>query len=104
MEPTSDDVLSLVSRLPLNISGLGLGIAARHGHVPDEAGELPVGQWLASIGLSLSGLQKLVDQLVNDGAVVEVRGGQLWDLELPTAGTKAGGRYYLAPVNARKPG
>jgi hypothetical protein len=104
VEPTSDDVLSLVSRLPLSISGLGLGIAARHGHDPAEAEGQPVGQWLAAAGISLSGLQRLVDQLVNDGAVVEVRGGQLWDLELPTAGTKAGGRYYLAPSDARKPG
>jgi hypothetical protein len=100
VEPTSDDVLALVSRLPLGIAALGVKIAARHGHVRADDDPQPIGQWLADAGLSLSKLQKLVDQLVNDGAVVEVRGGQLWAMELPTSGTKAGGRYYLAPADA----
>lgn len=96
--PTTDDVLALVSRLPLSISALGLKIAARHGHDPADAEGQPVGQWLASTGLSLSALQSMVDDLVNTGAVIEVRGGQLWEMQLPTAGTKRGSRYYLSPA------
>ena len=33
---------------------------------------------------------------MTDGLVVEVRGKDLWDRGLPTGGTKAMGRYYLA--------
>ena len=37
-----------------------------------------------------------MDELVTDGLVVEVRGKDRWDRGLPTGGTKAMGRYYLA--------
>lgn len=98
MDPTPADVLAVVSRTPRSIGAVGVSIAAAHGHDPEAAAGHPVGQWLATAGLSLSALQKLVDQLVTEGRVVEVRGRELWDLELPTEGTKATGRYYLSPA------
>jgi hypothetical protein len=96
MDPTPQDVLTVVSRQPRSIGDVGLAIAAAHGHDPATAAGQPVGQWLAALGLSLSAVQKVVDMLVRAGEVVEVRGAQLWDLELPTEGTKAQGRYYLS--------
>jgi hypothetical protein len=98
MEATRDDVLAVVSRLPLSIGDVGIAVAGRQGHDPAAAQGQPVGQWLAGVGLSLSALQKLVDAMVRGGDLVEVRGAQLWDLELRTAGTRARGRYYLAPA------
>lgn len=76
---------------------LGIALAALHGHDAAGAAQEPVGQWLASVGLSLSALQRVVDGLVRDGLVAEVRGRGLWELGLPTSGTKAQGRYYLSP-------
>ncbi|MCW2499273.1 MAG: hypothetical protein JWN87_949 [Frankiales bacterium] len=96
MDPTPQDVLAVVSRQPRSIGDVGLAIAAAYGHDPATAEGQPVGQWLAALGLSLSAVQKVVDQLVRDGQVVEVKGAQLWALELPTEGTKAQGRYYLS--------
>ena len=96
MEPTPADVLGVITGLPTGIGELGLTVAALHGSEPTGS-ELPVGQRLASVGLSLSALQKVIDQLVRDGQVREVRGRELWDLGLPTQGTKATGRYYLRP-------
>jgi hypothetical protein len=94
----ADEVLACVSRTPQSIGDLGLAVASLRGHDPAGAAGEPVGQWLASVGLSLSALQKVVDGLVADERVVEVRGRELWDLQLPTAGTKAQGRYYLSPA------
>jgi hypothetical protein len=95
VELATDDVLAVLGDLPLGIGPLGLEVVRRAGgELGDEAA--PVGQRLAAAGLSLSALQRLVDELVRDGLVEEVRGGDLWDRELPTAGTKARGRYYLA--------
>ena len=96
MDPTAEHVLAAVSGVPTGIGELGLAVAALHG-LEAEGGGQPVGQRLASVGLSLSALQKVIDELVRDGQVREVRGRDLWDLGLPTQGTKAMGRYYLRP-------
>ena len=95
MDPTREHVLGVVGGRPSSIGDLGLALASAAGvdTGPDGA---PVGQRLAAAGLSLSGLQRLVDELVTAGLVVEVRGKDLWDRGLPTGGTKAMGRYYLA--------
>ena len=98
MNVTPDDLLPVLSRTPQSVGDLGVAIAATQGHDPAAVAGHPVGQWLAAAGLSLSALQKLVDQLVREGLVVEVKGRELWDLDLPTEGTKAMGRYYLLPV------
>lgn len=95
MEVTPDDVLAVVSDVPQTVGALGEALIARTGGVPGDAGA-PVGQRLASAGLSLSALQATVDAMVSAGAVEQVRGKDLWDRGLPTAGTKAMGRYYLA--------
>lgn len=94
MEPTDDDVLALLGGTPLSVGGLGLALVQRCG---GELGadDAPVGQRLAAAGLSLSALQRTVDRLVGDGVVTELRGKDLWERGLPTAGTKAMGRYYL---------
>lgn len=81
----------------MSVGDLGVAVAAARGHDRPATAQEPVGQWLASTGLSLSGLQQMLDGLVRDGLAVEVRGRELWNLELPTAGTKAMGRYYLSP-------
>ena len=95
MDPTREHVLGVVGRSPSSIGDLGLALASAEGVDTGPHGA-PVGQRLAVAGLSLSGLQRLVDELVSDGLVVEVRGKDLWDRGLPTGGTKAMGRYYLA--------
>ena len=97
MEPTAADVLGVVDVSPRTVGDLGIEIAVVHGADRASAQDQPVGQWLAGQGLSLSGLQKVVDGLVHERQVVQVRGRQLWDLALPTEGTKANGRYYLRP-------
>lgn len=98
-------VLAVVGAEPMSIGDIGLAVLRHAGEqVEDSAGELAggdeapvgVGQRLAAAGLSLSALQRLVDQLVAEQVVQEVRGRELWDRGLPTAGTKATGRYYLA--------
>jgi hypothetical protein len=96
VELATDDVLAVLGDLPLGIGPLGLEVVRRAGGELGDDEAAPVGQRLAVAGLSLSALQRLVDELVRDGLVEEVRGGDLWDRELPTAGTKARGRYYLA--------
>lgn len=95
MEVSRDDVLAVVGTTPLSVGALGLAVLERAGGAPGDQ-QAPVGQRLASAGLNLSALQKLVDGLVADQLVVEVRGKDLWDRGLPTAGTKAMGRYYLS--------
>ncbi len=98
MELTGEDVLGVVSRDPLNIGALGVAILSARGVDVATAWDQPVGAFLAAQGVSLSGLQKTVDRLVNDALVEEVRGAQLRDLGLPTLGTKSGGRYFLRPL------
>ena len=95
MEPTREHVLGVVGRSPSSIGDLGLALASAEGVDTGPHGA-PVGQRLAVAGLSLSGLQRRVDELVGDGLVVEVLGKDLWDRGLPTGGTRAMGRYYLA--------
>ncbi len=97
--PTADEVEALVSAEPRSIADLGVAVLAARGTPMAVEGSQPVGHLLAAAGMSLSALQKVVDGLVNGGRVVEVRGRQLWDLGLPTEGTKSGGRYYLRPVS-----
>lgn len=96
MEPVAADVLAVVSRTPRSVGDLGVEIAVAHGADRSSAEGEPVGQWLAAHGLSLSALQKLVDGLVHERRVAQVRGRDLWGLGLPTAGTRAHGRYYLS--------
>jgi len=95
---TVDQVVAAVSRTPQSIADLGVVVAVSVGApaLRDE-GE-PVGQWLAAAGISLSAVQTLVDDLVTEGRVQQVRGRDLWDLGLPTTGTKAQSRYYLSPA------
>lgn len=100
MQPDRGDVLAVVGTAPMSVGDVGLAVL-RHAGVPTEptdGDDAPagVGQRLAAAGLSLSALQRLVDALVTEQAVQEVRGRELWDRGLPTAGTKATGRYYLA--------
>ena len=95
--PTREDVLAVVEVRPepLTVGDIGLEVAHRHGRDLAGAQETPVGQRLADVGLSLSGLQKVVDALVTEELVVEVRGRNLYANGLPTAGTKAARRYFL---------
>jgi hypothetical protein len=95
--PTREDVLAVVELRPepLTVGDIGLEIARSHGHDLAGAQDAPVGQRLADAGLSLSGVQKLVDGLVTEELVVEVRGRNLYASGLPTVGTKAARRYFL---------
>jgi hypothetical protein len=97
--PTREDVLVVVGerRVPLTIGGIGLDIAGRHGRDLTGSEDVPVGQRLADAGLSLSQLQKIVDALVKENLVFQVRGRDLAGNGLPTEGTKAQRRYYLHP-------
>lgn len=92
---TPDQVRDVVGPAPMGIGAIGLELVRRAG---GDAGDqaAPVGQRLAAAGLSLSALQRVVDEMVRDGQLEELRGMDLWDRGLPTAGTKARGRYYLA--------
>lgn len=96
MQPVPEDVLAVVGDAPLSIAAVGLALVVAAGLDPGADGP-PVGQRLAAAGLSLSALQRLVDRMATDGLVAEVRGKDLWGRGLPTAGTKATGRYYLRP-------
>ena len=106
MHVDRDDVLAVVGAEPMSIGDVGLAVVRRGNALrADGAGALEaegasvaggVGQRLAAAGLSLSALQRLVDALVTEHAIEQVRGRDLWDRGLPTAGTKAMGRYYLA--------
>lgn len=99
INPTREDVLASVefSQVGLTVGDLGLRVARRHGRELLEDEETPIGQALAGAGLSLSALQKIVDGLVGDGELIELRGRDLWDWGLPTTGTKAQRRYYFDP-------
>ena len=96
MDPQPDDVLAVVGGRPVSIGELGLALVVAGGADPGADGA-PVGQRVAAAGVSLSALQRVVDGLVRDGLVTELRGKDLWERGLPTAGTRAMGRYYLAP-------
>jgi hypothetical protein len=96
--PSREVVLAVVGfrKAPLTISDIGLEVAKRQGlELPGTP--VPVGQLLAEAGLSLSALQKVVDALVNEELVVELRGRDLHLNGLPTVGTKAQRRYFLSP-------
>jgi hypothetical protein len=95
VELSRDDVLAVVGPAPRSVGALGLAVAERAGAATGGE-QQPVGPRLAAAGLSLSALQKLVDAMVTEQLVAEVRGKDLWDRGLPTAGTKAMGRYYLS--------
>ena len=99
MDPTQDDVLAVLGGRPSSIGDLGLALASAAGIEPGPE-DAPVGQRLAVTGLSLSGLKRLVDEMVSAGLVLELRGKDLWDRGLPTEGTKATGRYYLSRQQA----
>ena len=96
---TAEQVQDVVGAAPLSVGAIGLEVVRRAG---GELGaeDAPVGQRLAAAGLSLSALQRLVDEMVGDGRLEEIRGMELWDRGLPTTGTKARGRYYLARPGA----
>ncbi len=92
---TAADVLAVVSAEPAKVGDLGLRLLSRAG-VPVAAAEgQPIGAVLASCGLSLSALQKVVDGLVREDRVVELRGRALWDSYFPGLPANAKGRYFL---------
>lgn len=94
--PTPEQVVAVVGAEPKAIGAIGLELVRERGGDVGTDDAVPVGQRLAAAGLSLSALQRLVDEMVRDGRLEELRGMDLWDRGLPTAGTKARGRYYLA--------
>ena len=94
MTPTPEQVQAAVGAQQLSIGAIGLAVVTAAGAATGDD-DAPVGQRLAAAGLSLSALQRLVDDMVREGALEEVRGMALWDRGLPPAGTKARGRYYL---------
>jgi hypothetical protein len=97
MEPTAADVLAVVSQEPGKVGDLGLRLVATHGVDVTKAQGQPIGKFLAAQGLSLSALQKVVDDLVRDGKVTELRGRALWDQYFPGLPANAKGRYFLTP-------
>ena len=97
LEITEDHVVAAVSRTPRSIADVGVELASAQGATMSRNEGQPVGEWLAAAGISLSAIQTLVDVLVTEGRVQQVRGRDLWDLGLPTTGTKAQSRYYLSP-------
>ena len=98
LDITPDQVVAAVSGTPRSIADVGVELAAAVAPEAPRLGTEPVGQWLAGVGISLSAVQRLVDGLVTEGRVQQVRGRDLWDLQLPTAGTKAQTRYYISPL------
>jgi hypothetical protein len=94
---TPVDVLAVVSEQPCKIGDLGLRLLASQGISVAGAGDQPIGAFLAAQGLSLSALQKVVDELVRSGAVLELRGRELWDRYFPGLPANAKGRYFLLP-------
>jgi hypothetical protein len=88
---TPDDVLAVLSDTPRRIGDVGLLLVG----APDSGGE-PVGAFLARKGLSLSALQKVVDQLVADGRAKELRGRELWDTRHPGLEANAKGRHFVS--------
>lgn len=103
MDPTQEHVLAVLGGRPTSIGELGLALASAAG-VETGPESAPVGQRLADAGLSLSGVQRLVDEMVAAGLVLELRGKDLWERGLPTEGTKATGRYYLSRELSREQG
>jgi len=97
LEITEDHVIAAVSRTPRSIADIGVELASVQGATMSRDEGEPVGEWLAAVGISLSAVQTLVDALVTEGRVQQVRGRDLWDLGLPTTGTKAQSGYYLSP-------
>ena len=92
---TAADVLAVVSAEPAKVGDLGLRLLARAGVSVAAAEGQPIGAFLASGGLSLSALQKVVDELVREDRVVELRGRLLWDSYFPGLPANAKGRYFL---------
>ena len=94
MSPTAPEVLATLTALPQTIGQVGLAVLSGRGLAVEDGS---AGQVLAAHGVSLSALQRLMDELVNTAQVMELRGRQLWERGLPTEGTKSGGRYFLLP-------
>jgi hypothetical protein len=90
MTPTAETVLPLLDDQPRRVSDLGLLLVGL-----TDAGEQPVGQVLAARGLSLSALQKVVDELVRAGQVTELRGRELWDSFREGLPPNAKGRWFV---------
>ena len=97
VQPSAHDVLHAISLTPQSVGEVGVAVAVAAGAARTSVDGQPVGQWLAAAGISLSGIQVILDTLVRDGTVIEARGRDLWALGLPTAGTKAQARYYVMP-------
>lgn len=89
MTLTGPQVLAALDAQPRRIGDIGLRLVGAE----DPDGQ-PVGQFLAARGVSLSGVQKVVDDLVRAGLAVELRGRELWDRHLPGLGPDARGRHY----------
>ena len=88
-----DDVLAVLSDQPRKVGDLGLLLVGA-----GDAGGEPIGAFLAAKGLSLSALQKVVDELVRDGRAKELRGRELWDTRHPGLEANAKGRYFVSAV------
>lgn len=96
MELTERDVLAVVSERPCKVGELGLLVLAAHGVRAAPGDGQPIGAFLASQGLSLSALQKVVDALVTAGRVRELRGRELWDSFQEGLGANAKGRHFVS--------
>lgn len=90
MNPTEQDVLAVLSTQPRKVGEIGLLLVGAA-----SAGTEPIGAFLAVRGLSLSAVQKLVDQLVVQGQARELRGRELWDSFQDGLGANAKGRHFV---------
>lgn len=89
---TPERVLKAVTGEPAKVGDLGLRLL--RATAPEG---MPIGQFLATQGLSLSALQSAIDELVRNGQVRELRGRALWDEYFPGLGANAKGRFYVLP-------
>lgn len=84
------DVLAVLSSTPRKVVDLAL-LLVKGSPAP---GQVPAA-FLASQGISLSAVQKVVDALVRDGRAVELSGPALWEQHHPGLGPDARGRHFL---------
>lgn len=96
MELTAQDVLGVVSTQPCKVGDLGLLLVAARGIRAQPAPGQAIGAFLAAQGLSLSALQKVIDSLVTEGKVRELRGRELWDSFQEGLGANAKGRHFVS--------
>ncbi len=85
-----EDVLAVLSSTPRKVVDLGLLMVKGS----PAQGQVPAA-FLASQGISLSAVQKVVDALVRDGRAIELSGPALWEQHHPGLGPDARGRHFL---------